>query len=103
MKIEVDGRRIASAVKKLEGIDLVLESAEDAHEALELILKNPGLFQTPALARLRELRVEAHQKYETSAVEYIRLFRLEFLFEEGTPLEEKVAVIKEIQAFLGSA
>jgi len=34
MKIKVESEKIVKAVKKLEGIEMVLENAEDAKEAL---------------------------------------------------------------------
>ena len=44
MKIKVEGQKIISAVKKLDGIEIVLENLEDAREAIQLILLRTGLF-----------------------------------------------------------
>jgi hypothetical protein len=99
MKIKVESEKIVKAVRKLEGIEMVLENAEDAKEALHLILAKSGLSQKEGYARLRDVLVSSTQKYETSAVDYKLLFLLEFLFEENTPAETKVSTIKDLQDF----
>ncbi|NIR14356.1 MAG: hypothetical protein GWN86_10580, partial [Desulfobacterales bacterium] len=44
MKIRVESEKIIKAVKKLDGIEIVLENADDGKEALNLILRKTGLF-----------------------------------------------------------
>jgi hypothetical protein len=99
MKIKVESEKMIKAVKKLQGIEIVLENAQDAKEALHLILSKSGLSQKEGYAGLRDIQVSASQKYETSAVDYKLLFLLEFLFEQNTPVETKVSAIKELQDF----
>jgi hypothetical protein len=99
MKIKVESEKIIKAVRKLEGIEVVLENAEDAKEALHLILAKSGLSQREGHAGLRDVQVSSTQKYETSAVDYKLLFLLEFLFVENTPTETKVSIIKDLQDF----
>jgi len=99
MKIKVESAKIIKAVKKLEGIEVVLENAEDAKEALRLILAKSGLSLKEGRAGLRDVLVSSTQKYETSAVDYKLLFLLEFLFEENTPDEKRISVIKDLQDF----
>jgi ribosomal protein L4 len=99
MKIKVASEKIIKAVKKTEGIELVLESAEDAKEALHIVLgkmtANGSLENTP----LKDVSVTSYQRYETSAVDYKMIFLLEFLFEEAVSQEEKVSFIKALQEF----
>jgi hypothetical protein len=99
MKIKIEGEKIVKAVKKLDGIEIVLENLEDAKEAIQLILIRTGLFEKHHAARLRDVKVTSYQKYETTAVDYKMIFLLEFLFESDTSLDTKVAVIKELQEF----
>jgi hypothetical protein len=99
MKIRVESEKLVKAVKKLEGIEIVLENAQDAKEALHLILAKSGLSQREGYARLQDVKVSSIQKYETSAVDYKLLFLLEFLFEENTPIGTKVSIIKDLQEF----
>ena len=101
MKIKIESEKIIKAVKKLDGIEIVLENAEDAKEAINLILKNTGLIKGNDYENLKEVKVTSFQKYETSAVDYKILFLLEFLFEDDVSLDTKVSVIKELHEFFG--
>lgn len=99
MKIKVDAEKIVNAVKKIDGIEIVVENPEDAREAINLILRKTGLFGKDDFGKLKEFKVTAFQKYETSAVDYKVIFLLEFLFENDISLDTRVAVIKELQEF----
>ncbi len=99
MKIKVESEKIIKAVKKLDGIEIVLENLDDAREAINLILLRAGLFEKYKGAEPKEVKVSSYQKYETTAVDYKMIFLLEFIFENDTPLDVRVAVIKELQEF----
>lgn len=97
MKIKVENEKIVKAVKKLHGIEMVLENAEDAKEALNLILKKKGIFKEDLFDHLKDVSVSSFQEYKTSAVDYRLVFLLEFLFHDHVPAEVKISVIKELQ------
>ena len=99
MKIKIESQKIVKAVKKLDGIEIVLENLEDAREAINLILLRTGLFDKHKGASLKDVKVTSYQKYETTAVDYKMIFLLEFLFDEEISLDNKVAVLKEFQGF----
>ena len=99
MKIKVETEKIIKAVKKLDGIEIVLENPDDAKEAINLILRKADLFKSGEYGKLKDVKVTSYQKYETSAVDYKMIFLLEFLFEDDVSLDAKVAGIKELQAF----
>ena len=99
MKIKVEGEKIIKAVKKYDGIEILLENPEDAKEAINLILRRSELFKREDYERLKDVRVTSFQEYKTSAVDYKMVFLLNFLFEEPTSLETKVSIIKELQEF----
>ena len=99
MKTKIEAEKIVNAVKKIDGIEIVVENTEDAKEAINLILRKTGLFEKNDLGKLKDFKVTAFQKYETSAVNYKIIFLLEFLFEEDTSLDTKVSMIKGIQEF----
>ena len=99
MKIKVEVDKIIKAVKKLEGIEMVLESPDDAKEALDLILRKAQLLRRGELGKIKDVRVSSYQEYKTSAVDYRMIFLLEFSFEEGVSPEIKVGIIKDIQDF----
>ena len=99
MKIKVEGQKIISAVKKLDGIEIVLENLEDAREAIQLILLRTGLFDKHKEVEIKEVKVTSYQRYETTAVDYKMIFLLEFVFKNDSALDSKVAVLKELQNF----
>ena len=99
MKIKVEGEKIIKAVKKYDGIEILLENHEDAKEAINLILRKTELFNRSEYGKLKNVEVTSFQEYKTSAVDYKLVFLLNFVFEEQTPLDMKVAIIKELQEF----
>ena len=99
MKIKVESEKIIKAVKKLEGIEIVLENLNDAKEAIQLILGRSGLFEMQEAGKFKDIAVTSFQKYETTAVDYKMIFLLEFIFEADVALNDRVAVIKELQNF----
>jgi hypothetical protein len=101
MKFKVEDEKIINAVKKLDGIEIVLENTNDAKEAINLILKKTDLFKRDEYSKLREVKVTSLQEYETSAVNYRMIFLLEFLFEDDVSLDTRVSIIKEVQDFFG--
>lgn len=100
MKIKVESEKIIKAVKKLNGIEIVLENAEDAREAIRLVLKKPE-FGGEQHKKLKDVVVTSLQEYKTSAVDYRMAFVLEFVFMEDAAPEERVSVIQEIQEYFG--
>jgi copper chaperone CopZ len=99
MKIKVESEKIIKAVRKLDGVEIVLENVDDAKEAIDLILRKTELINTEDYAKLKEVKVTSFQEYKTSAVDYKMVFLLEFLFEEKVSLDTKVSVLKEVQKF----
>lgn len=99
MKIKLESEKIIKALKKLNGIEIVLENPDDAKEAFDLILKKADQFQKEDYEKLKDVKVTAFHKYETSAVDYKMIFLLEFLFEESVSSDTKVAFIKDLQDF----
>ncbi len=99
MKIKVESEKIIKAVKELDGVELVLENANDVKEALDLILRKANLLNGNYHEKLRDLKVTSFEKYETSAVDYKMIVLIEFLFVEKTSLDTKVHIIKKLQEF----
>ena len=103
MKIKVESEKIIKAVKKLDGVEIVLENADDAREAINMVLRKAPLFEWEDFTQPEDVKVTAFQEYETSAVDYKVIFLLEFLFEETVSLDTKVSFIKELQEFFTKA
>jgi len=88
------------AVKKHEGIEIVVETEADALDGVHLILRKPEHFEGIDFSGLKEIRVTPHRAYETSSVEYHLNFLLDFVFSEEVPLDDRVPVIRAFQEFL---
>ena len=99
MKIKIESEKIVKAVKKLDGVEILVENADDAKEALHLVLRKAGQFQRDDYGDIMEVKVASFQRYETSAVNYKIIFTLEFMFKENIELETRVSIIKELQEF----
>ena len=99
MKINMEGDKIAKGIQKVDGIEIVLENPGDAKEGIDLILRKTGLLDKDAYRGLKDIKVTAFERYETSAVNYKMIFLLEFLFEDDVPLDTKVSAIRELQTF----
>jgi hypothetical protein len=99
MKVKVESEKIVKAVKKLDGIEVILENEDDAKEAITLILRKTGLSKKEESSTLKDVKVTSLQEYATSAVNYKMIFLLEFIFANEVSLDTKVEVIKEIQEF----
>jgi len=99
MKIKVESEKIVNAVKKIDGIEIVLENPDDAKEAINLILRKTDLFNRDEYEKVKDVKVTSFQKYETSAVNYKMIFLLEFVFDENISLDIKASFIKELQEF----
>ncbi|MBW1909342.1 MAG: hypothetical protein JRJ11_07360 [Deltaproteobacteria bacterium] len=98
MKIRVESEKIVKAVKKLDGIEIVLENVDDAKEGIDLILRKAGLLKGDNYGKLN-VKVTSFQQYETSAVDYKIVFLLEFLFEDDISPDRRVSAIKELQEY----
>lgn len=99
MKIKVDSEKIIKAVKKFDGIEIVLENPEDAKEAIDLILRKVELFKEVDTGHLQDVKVSSSHEYKSSAVEYKHIFVLDFLFQDETPSDLRVSIIKKLQEF----
>ena len=99
MKIKVESEQIIKAVKKLNGIEILLENPSDAKEAIDFIFSKSELFEGEDHDKPKDVTVSSIQEYKTSSVDYKMIFLLEFQFEEEVPLEKKVSFIKVLQEF----
>ena len=99
MKIKVQSEKIIKAVKKLDGVELVLENADDVKEALDLVLRKSDLLSENHREQLQDLKVTSFEKYETSAVDYKMIVLIDFIFAEKTSLDDRIQIIKAIQEF----
>jgi hypothetical protein len=98
MKVKVEREKIVRAVRKLVGIEVVIENVDDAREALDLILDRVDFSGDEIVAKLKDIKVTSLREYENSAVDYRILFLLEFVFESDVSINSKVSFINRFQA-----
>ena len=103
MKIKVEKEKIISALRKLEGIEIVVEDANDAKEAMELILAREDLFGDSGYAKPKDVSVTHMQEYRDSSVDYKILFLIDFIFENDVGLGAKASFIKKLQDFFNKS
>jgi len=97
MRIKVLDEKIAKAIKKLEGIDIVLKNAEDARKAMGLILRKTEISKTKEYEGLKDLVITQVVEHPTSAVEYTIYYQIEFVLADDRFMEMEIALIKELQ------
>ncbi|KPK87301.1 MAG: hypothetical protein AMJ94_17285 [Deltaproteobacteria bacterium SM23_61] len=98
MRIKVRDEKIAKAIKKLEGIDIVLRGVEDAKKALRLILRRTEISKTPDYAGLKDISVTQVLESRTSAVENLIFYEIEFVLADDRYTDMEIGLIKELQS-----
>jgi hypothetical protein len=98
MRIKVRDEKIAKAIKKLEGVDIVLRGVEDAKKALRLILRRTEISKTPDYAGLKDIVVTQVLESRTSAVENLIFYEIEFVLNDDRYTDMEIGLIKELQA-----
>jgi hypothetical protein len=97
MRIKVRDLKIIKAIKKLEGIDIMLKNVEDAKKALRLILRGTEISKTADYAGLKDIAVTQVLERPTSAVENLVSYEIEFILADERYTEMEIALIKELQ------
>jgi hypothetical protein len=98
MRIKVQDEKIIKAIKKLEGIDIIIKSVEDAKEAMLLILRETETSRTKDYEGLKDIAITKVVEHPTSAVEYQTFYEVEFILTDTRFIAMEIALIKELQA-----
>ncbi len=98
MRIKVRDEKIIKAIKKLEGIDIILKTAEDAKRAIRLILRKTQISKTPEYAGLKDIAVTQVMESRTSAVENLISYEIEFIVSGDADMDMEISLIRELQA-----
>ena len=97
MRIKVRDEKIIKAIKKLEGIDIVLKTVEDAKKAMRLILRNTEISNSKDYEGLKDIAITQVIEHPTSAVEYHTYYEIEFVLSDDRFIGMEIALIKELQ------
>ncbi len=98
MRIKVRDQKIIRAIKKLEGVDIILKTVEDAKKAMRLILRKTEISRTKDYEGLKDIGITQVVEHATSAVEYQTYYEVEFILTDERFMEMEIALIKELQA-----
>ncbi len=97
MRIKVRDEKIIKVIKKLEGIDIILKTIEDAKNAMRLILRQTEVSRTKDYEGLKDIVITQVVERATSAVEHYSFFEIEFVLADPRFLEMEITLIKELQ------
>ncbi len=98
MRIKVRDEKIIKGIKKLEGVDIILKTVEDAKKAMRLILRKTEISRTKDYEGLKDIGITQVVEHATSAVEYQTYYEVEFILADDRFVEMEIALIKELQA-----
>ncbi len=98
MRIRVRDEKITKAIKKLEGIDIILKTVDDAQKAMRLILRKTEISRTKDYEGLKDIAITQVVEHTTSAVEYQTYYEVEFILTDDRFIEMEIALIKELQS-----
>jgi NMD protein affecting ribosome stability and mRNA decay len=98
MRIRVRDEKISKAIKKLEGIDIILKTVDDAKKAMRLILGKTEISRTKDYEGLKDIAITQVVEHTTSAVEYQTYYEVEFILTDDHFIEMEIALIKELQS-----
>lgn len=97
MRIKVRDEKIIKAIKKLEGIDIILKNVEDAKNAMRLILRKTEISRSKEYEGLKDITITQVFEHATSAMEYYSFYEVEFILTDDRFMEMEIALIKELQ------
>ena len=98
MRIRVRDEKITKAIKKLEGIDIILKTVDDAQKAMRLILRKTEISRGKDYEGLKDIAITQVVEHTTSAVEYQTYYEVEFILTDDRFIEMEIALIKELQS-----
>lgn len=97
MKIKVFEDQMTRAIKRLVGIELIIDTVEEARRGLALILERTETAKRADYNGLKEIRISQKVEHPTTAVEHKLAYILEFVLEDDSYLPMEIALIQELQ------
>jgi hypothetical protein len=97
MRIKVRDEKIMRAIKKLEGVDIILKNVEDAKKAMRLILRRTDISKTKDYEGLKDIIMSPIIEHLTSAMESHVYYEIEFVLTDERYMDMEIELIKELQ------
>jgi len=98
MRIKVRDEKITKAIKKLEGIEIVIKTVEDARKAMRLVLRRTESSKAKEYEGLKDMVITQVVEHPTSAMEHHVYYEIEFALTDDRFMDIEIALIKELQA-----
>ena len=97
MKIKVFEDQLARAIKRLIGIEVIIDTVDEARRGLALILEKTETSKRPDYKGLKEIKITQKVEHATTAVEHKLAYVLEFVLEDESFLPMEISLIQELQ------
>jgi hypothetical protein len=97
MKIKVYEDQMTKAIKRLVGIEVIIDTVEEARKGLALILERTETAKRQDYKGLKDIKITQKVEHPTTAVEHKLTYILEFILEDDSYLPMEIALIQELQ------
>ena len=103
MKIKVFEDQMTRAIKQLIGIEVIIDTVEEARRGLRLILEKTESAKRPDYNGIKEIQITQKLEHATTAVEHKLAYVIEFVLEEDSFLSMEIGLIQELQKIFQQA
>jgi hypothetical protein len=103
MKIKVSEEQLTRAIQRLEGIDVILDTVDEARKALGLVLKRTECSKREDFRGLKEIQIAQKVEHATTAMEHRPVYIIDFIVEDDSYLPMEIALIQELQRIFHEA
>jgi len=97
MKIRVTEESLTHAIQRLIGVDIIIDTADEARRALNLILERTETSKTPEYKGIEDIKISQRVEHATTAMEHKNAYVIEFILTDETHLSMEIALIQELQ------
>jgi hypothetical protein len=97
MRIKIEESDFVRAIKKLEGIDILIKGVEEARKGLTLIIRHTEASRREDFNGLEDVFITESLEYPTTSVEFKRYYEIEFKIKDSSYLDMEIALIRELQ------
>lgn len=97
MRIKVAEEHLVRALRELEGVDILIKSADEAKKALELIIRHTDASKRGDFQKIADFNITENLEYPTTSVEYKRFYEIEFVSEDDAAIDVEIELIRELQ------
>ena len=98
MKIKASQQELTRAIRKLIGIDIIIDTVDEAKKALNMILEKTETSKNPFFKTLlTDILITQKVEHATTAMEHQVVFVIEFVLGDENYLPLEIELIQELQ------